>query len=276
MKNGLYLIYCIFESGGNFPSLLPSGIDGQPVCLVGDNGLSAAVSRVSGSSGIRPDLPRVLAYENVVETFHRDRTVLPMRYGCLLEGESQVIELLWKHCEEYRSLLRDLTGCVELGIRILLPIDRPDSPACAAEHRLSAVSAQAGDPPAAARAGAAGRRLWTADSGLREDTPGRAYLEARRADCAVKERWALEEAEVAESCQTAFAGLFVKCKTECLRIAHSAFRAPLLSLYFLVKRESEESFCQAFRALSRRESARMMLSGPWPPYNFVPLERQRE
>jgi hypothetical protein len=43
----------------------------------------------------------------------------------------------------------------------------------------------------------------------------------------------------------------------------------LLSLYFLVPGSAVESFRQAFRHLSATEPARLLLSGPWPPYNFV-------
>ena len=45
------------------------------------------------------------------------------------------------------------------------------------------------------------------------------------------------------------------------------------SLYFLVKRGAVESFRQAFRRIERAESARLLLSGPWPPYNFVAPKR---
>jgi hypothetical protein len=43
----------------------------------------------------------------------------------------------------------------------------------------------------------------------------------------------------------------------------------MLSLYFLVKREEVEKFRQIFQAFASRYSARILLSGPWPPFNFV-------
>jgi hypothetical protein len=36
-----------------------------------------------------------------------------------------------------------------------------------------------------------------------------------------------------------------------------------------VPRPAVESFRLAVRQLTERESARLLLSGPWPPYNFV-------
>ena len=79
-----------------------------------------------------------------------------------------------------------------------------------------------------------------------------------------QDRWTKEYRQAAERCRAQFAGLFVKCTTEA-----PSPRLPLLSLYFLVPRPAVTSFRQAFRQLTETESARLLLSGPWPPYNFV-------
>ena len=66
---------------------------GRPVYQVADRRLRAAVSRIN-QADLTPDLPRVRAYERVVTSCHRQGTVVPMRYGCVVEQESQVIEML--------------------------------------------------------------------------------------------------------------------------------------------------------------------------------------
>ncbi len=220
---------------------MPLGVDGQPVRLVEEGGLGAAVSRVSNpADGVRPDTPRLLTYERVVEALHRGRAVLPVRYGCLLTDESEVIELLRRHRQAYRSALRELEGCEELGVRILAKdaeegrgVSRPDVPA---------------------------------------PSPGRAYLTARRSHYEERDGRSEGQVAAAERCRAAFAGLFVKCKVEYPSGSHPVFLIPLLSLYFLVKRENLDAFHRAFQALSRGDAARMLLSGPWPPYNFVPQD----
>jgi hypothetical protein len=45
--------------------------------------------------------------------------------------------------------------------------------------------------------------------------------------------------------------------------------AILVSLYFLVPKTVLGRFRRAFGELASNESARVMLTGPWPPYNFV-------
>ncbi len=89
---------------------------------------------------------------------------------------------------------------------------------------------------------------------------GRAYLEGRRA-CYV----AREDDEVAAAARGALERLAVKCREE----RSTAVEGRLLSLFFLVRRENVGAFREAFRRLERETGAKALLTGPWPPYNFV-------
>jgi hypothetical protein len=170
-----------------------------------------------------------------------------MRYGCVVEQESQVIERLSAQGAHYEALLQELDGCVEMGLRVLLP---------------------SGPWAAVIPGGPEGSREVTGpcppDPAAAPDRLGLTYLTARKAHYASQDRWTTEYRQAAERCQAQFAGLYVKCKTEA-----PSPRLPLLSLYFLVPAPAVESFRQAFRQLTETESARLLLSGPWPPYNFV-------
>jgi hypothetical protein len=240
------LFYCISHHPGPELARPLSGVAGRPVYQVADRHLRAAVSRVDREDLI-PDLPRVRAYERVVSSCHRRGTVVPMRYGCVVEQESQITEMLSAQASHYEALLQELEGCVEMGLRVLLPSGpwagvTPGGP----DSSREVAGPYPPDPEAAA------------------DRLGLAYLTARKAHYAHQDRWTTEYRQAADRCQAHFASLSVKCKTE----APSA-RLPLLSLYFLLPRPAEESFRQAFRQLTETESARLLLSGPWPPYNFV-------
>ncbi len=180
-------------------------------------------------------------------SYHRRGTVVPMRYGCVVEQESQVVEMLSAQASHYEALLQELEGCVEMGLRVLLPS-----------------GPWAGVTPGGPEGSREVAGPYPLDPEADRDRLGLAYLTARKAHYAHQDRWTTEYREAADRCQAQFAGLFVKCKTE----APSA-RLPLLSLYFLLPRPAVESFRQAFRQLTETESARLLLSGPWPPYNFV-------
>lgn len=258
-----YLLYCIFrdsvcvnsvaDGGTGCQNSVVADIGGQPVFLVSNRGLSAALSEIvplskEGTCSISaPEISQLLDFEKVVKSFHRDRTVIPMRYGCLFEEESQVLRLLEERRRHYVELLTQLEGCVEMGIRALIP-----------DRGMQTPDGETSNPQTA---------IFTPNT----SGTGREYLNARLAHYAREERFAEENSLLTERCRTAFAGLFVKCKSEypSFQVGQSLISNPLLSLYFLVPRKSIESFRQVFKQFCSKESAKLLLSGPWPPYNFV-------
>ena len=231
------LCYCICRHPG--PETGPLlGVGNQPVYRLTHQRLSAAVSRLEPAD-LAPDLPRLRAYARVVCALHCQGPIIPLRYGAVVSQESRLLTLLDEQILQYEALLRELEGCVEMGLRVLLP-QTPLSP------------------------GPAGSREELPGSPAPPGSPGLTYLTARKLHYARQDRWTEEYRRAADRCQAQFTGLFVKCKTEA-----PSPRLPLLSLYFLVPRAMLAPFRQAFRRLSATESARLLLSGPWPPYNFV-------
>jgi hypothetical protein len=262
--NKRYLLYCIV---GNLGTLRPpglAGVDGEPVLLIPHNGLTAVVSRINRADA-PPHISQLLAYKEVVEAFHRRPSVhslIPMRYGCMADDEIQIHRLLEKHHTDYTALLKELEGCVEMGIRVL-------SAECgvrSAEYRLHE-----------------SRTPHSAFTLPQSDSPGKSYLDARKAHYAQEEKINEQVEQAIERCRSSFEGLFKKSKIE-VPSSHnfqfsifnrqSSIANRFLSLYFLVPEESIAAFRRAFRRLlNASESSRFLLSGPWPPYNFVEPDR---
>lgn len=236
---------------------LPAGVCGAPVCLIQASGLGAAVSRVPVSvegAAHRLDarasplaLPpavltvaAALAHGRVVEVLHRIGAVIPLRFGCLLHDEAAVAAMLQHRAEEFASMLHTVEGCVEMGLRILRT----------AHSLLPAAEGQ----QEASAAGDCGR--------------GTAYLTARRRVYAAVERQHGTAAAITDSLRAQLAGHFVQFRVEAgaLRLRGAT---PLESAYFLVTRASLGTFRCAFHELARRVELPLLLSGPWPPYNFV-------
>ncbi len=243
-----YLLYCILRQP---PRRQPQtrtlvGVAGQPVMLVGHRGLGAVLSPL-GPEELAAGIPDLLAYERVVESFHQTGTVIPMRYGCVFEDPAQVLHLLEERRWQYLSLLQDLEGCVEMGIRLLLPT----------EVGPSESAPPLSGPPASAASPA---------RGAVSPRPGQSYLAAQRERYAARDREAWSGALPDKVCQ-ALAGAFLRHRWESRRLGESL----LVSLYFLVPRNRLPLFRKSFRQISAGESWKLLLSGPWPPYNFVAL-----
>jgi len=236
-----YLGYCICTTIANPRLPFPAGVDGQPVSLIIASDLCMVVSAVSNrANDARPDVERILAFERVVETFHRERPVLPVRYGLILDDELQAIGMLNRNSAVYISALRELEGCVELGIRMI--VENEESEPAPVETALDL-------PP---------RSL-----GVR-------YLAARKYHYIARDRSPRQGTDLTEEIREAFRGLFVKCRMETSPVPNSIFRAPVVSLDFLVERKNVNAFRQTFRMLNKGSHAKILLSGPWPPYSFVP------
>ena len=217
-----YLIHCIF--------LKPdTNADGLPpeLLVVEREGLAAALTPWPDQEP-PVDVTRLLAYQRAIESIHATRAVIPLRFGCIVEGESEVLDLLREHHTEFERLLTQWEGCTEMGLRLFscsLPRTNFD-----------------GDAPGSSE----GAQYLAA---LRSRCPG---LTSSERQCA---------AHIAERLK----GLYRSGREE----AAPAANGRLVSLYFLVPRDSVEDFRKKARAIDLPSDMKLMVSGPWPPYNFA-------
>ena len=235
-----YLIYCIFHTPRHRKPAGPPGVDDLSVAMVSNNGLTAAISGIT-QANLSPDVSRILTYKRVVEFFHRDRTVIPMRYGCMLNSKQQIVRLLEEHGGQYGRLLGTIKGCVEMGILVLIVDCRLKIADCGSEFSNS-------DPQSAIR-------------NPHSHISGQAYLSARKTHYDREDQMDKEIETVLDQFLRAFSGLYIRFKSE--------FKNHLLSIYFLIPRDTVEHFRQVFLRIGQDAAAKLLLSGPWPPYNFV-------
>jgi Gas vesicle synthesis protein GvpL/GvpF len=240
-----YLVYCIFardkDAGG---SDIPVGVGGSPAYVVENNGLCATVSAVSDDRVLK-ESSTILAYHRVIESFHNEFGAIPLRFGTLVDDEEEIRRVLETHGKRYKDLLKQLVGRVEMGIRII----SNESPAKSYLDNEKKLNFYAADSPVSGAAYLANRKA-------RLDELGRADERNRR---------------IIAKYRGHFEGLFAKFKSEARKSGSrdSGSNAIVLSLYFLVPRQSLAAFRQAYDKLKSSGPVKIMLSGPWPPYNFV-------
>jgi hypothetical protein len=241
MSNPL-LVYCISHALKEPVPGMPQGVDGCPVTLISNHDLFAVVSELC-SPPFSPDIDALLRYKDVTAFFHRHpliSAVIPMRYGCLMKRRKQVERLLEQRLNEYRSLLDELSGCVEMGIRLT-----NDSPVVGKETDFSEIP-----PPVS----------------------GRDYMARQKLRYESQDRVSEDINNRIQRCRNLFSGLFTKFKSEVK--PGPVFSSPersrsIISLYFLVPGEFVQLFKETFRQVCLEESPGSFLNGPWPPYNFV-------
>jgi hypothetical protein len=228
-----YLLYCICQQGVDefppeFPSESPQEFPPAPgIRVVKADDLAAVVSEAEELAAA-PSVYSLWAFARVVEAVHARQTVIPLRYGCLMESEEQIVRLLEDRRDEYKALLHQLRGMTEMGIRLLLPAN----------------AAPLRNVP---------------------ESPGAAYLASLRNRYNVQDTLAPEETELADR----VAGLLAQWSIGQRREISSSGQGRMLSLYFLIPRSHSEEFRQRAREISTPPGVKLLLSGPWPPYNFV-------
>lgn len=259
------LIYCVFSMASRRAPPSVRGLDDHPVELVFLKTLCAATSPVE-EAPLPATLERVQGYERVVEAFFRHRTIVPMRFGSILDSDAEVVRYLRENAAGFRAQLREISGCVEMGIRVMAPTR-------VAETRAPAVSGPRREKPG----------------------PGHAYLATRARDFRSSDAQpASNPRRLVERYRDGLQGLYTAIKVDqptptalvvgadgvsSLRMpggdgassrlpALGAAQRGALSLSFLVPRRRVDAFHRAFGRI-RQGAAVGHLSGPWPPYSFV-------
>jgi hypothetical protein len=178
------LVYAISRDDGS--DAAASGVQGIRAA-----GLRALTATVDGPLTV--DRAALIRYEEAVEAAMRHRTVLPMRFGSIVEDEHQVRELLRSRASEFRVALVRLDGMVEFGVQ-----------AWAGDHANSTPpasgSATAGDGGSYMRARLAEHRsrrelqAWL-ESGLGEIVRERVYRSAHHGPGAVSAAYLVDRRE---------------------------------------------------------------------------------
>jgi len=240
---------------------------GGPLFVVRRHGLGAVVSRVRPSA--RPDQRRasgisettdealdgaaptasgenLLRHEAIVEAICAGAAALPVRFGVILPDGAAVERALERQRDTLRADLLRIGDKVEMGVVALW------NPAATQEEaEVSAEETSAADQRA-------------------EPRPGLAYLRARQAQY---QRSATMRAR-AERLGDA---LDAELRPRPLQTQRALCPSPRLALraVHLLERAQVGAFGEAFDAARRRHAAeaRLLLSGPWPPYSFVTAQR---
>lgn len=257
--------YCVLRAGDPLPGALP-GVDPEaPVEPLEDEGLVALVSRVPlaefGEEPLRRnlnDLPwlegTARTHESVLESALQTGPIVPLRLCTIFADEAGVRAMLAREREQLREALERLDGRREWGVKLL--VDR-DTLAEAARERSQEV--------ADLQDQIAGR------------TGGGAYMLERRLERLVSEHIDRLAGELAKDVHARLADW----------ASDSVLNPPqnrelsghegemILNGAYLVETDRTEGLRRLLSELEERHSAlgaRLDLTGPWPPYNFVSRE----
>jgi hypothetical protein len=248
--------YCVTRASDT-PSV--KGIHGSAVERVDGEGLAALVSRVPlaefGEDPLRRNLndlgwlERVARdHETVIEHTLEHGTIVPLRICTIFEDERGVARMLAEQRTTLATALDALEGREEWGVKLL--VDRASLEAAAGERM----------PP---------------EDELEDRGAGGAYMLRRRHERQVREaadRLAVELAEDVHARLQDWASDAVVNAPQNRELSRHEGEMLLNAAYLVEKAKVERlrELVEELRDRHRELGARLELTGPWPPYNFVP------
>jgi Gas vesicle synthesis protein GvpL/GvpF len=245
---GHVYVYGVVDSS-DCPSISHAGVDGTKVRTIEHRGLAALVSPLNG--GPLAAAKEVRAHWQVLDEVCERATVLPVRFGTVMDGDDAVREqLLDPSAERLEALLRELAGRIQLGVKA----DYDE------EHLMRDVVRRS---PGVAE-------LRERLRGLPDDA---GYYDRIRLGELVAAEVGHRRAEDTRLALEALEGLAVAVKEEQLRSLDCVF-----NLAFLVDRDGQAAFSAEVSDLGRRLGDRIALRyvGPLPPYSFADVELSAE
>ena len=255
-------VYCVSRADG-VPPPAGEGVAGSPVELVEHDGLAAFVSRVPvaefGEEPLRRNLNELAwlervarAHEGVLERALANASIAPLRLCTIYDGPARVRMMLGTARARFLSALDLLDGRQEWGVKLLL-----DPAQVSAEARRRLPDAEEEGAEVAERGEGAGYML-------------RRRLERRIADAADALATEVAEEVHANLLGSAVAGVTRAAQNRELS-GHEGEMA--LNAAYLVEAKRVDGLRELVGILEADHShvgARIELTGPWPPYNFVP------
>jgi hypothetical protein len=241
------------ESGG------VSGIEGSAVSMVVEGPLAALSStvRLAGFQAAQesPDVSEhswlataIRAHEDVVEYACRGMTVLPMRFGTVYPGASEVASFLAEHADALTDELHRLRGCTEWGAKLHIDRDAAFRGARRQDAELDAAAEEA----AAASEGTA----WM----LRRQLAARTYHTVGKQ---------------VHACAEAVHDALASCALDSVVSRRGNGDDPgglVLNGSYLVNDPDKLLGCaDELRARFREDGIQLQITGPWPAYHFVRL-----
>ena len=238
-------MYCIIGSGQpqSFGALGIGG-RGDELFSVCADGLSAVVSRCPMQK-FKMSRDNLLAHERAIEEVMKTHTVLPVRFATMAESAEKVQKILLKEVERFSSLLREMEGRKELGLKAIFNSEKIYAQIVEQDKEIRQTRARLAALPA-----------------------DKSYFQRMELGRLVEKALEREKDKYRNEILSALSPLAVEVK-----IAKPYGDEMILSAAFLVEHTREEEFDHSVHGLDERFGALITwrYTGTLPPFNFVNL-----
>lgn len=244
MTMKLYL-YGIIDSSEPITGSL-YGLEGASICNVPFRDVGAIVSEIN-----RPieevTEGAVLEHEAVVEGMMAVRTVLPVRFGTIIDGRDNLLSMMQSYYGQFKENLDRLGNKFEFGVKVIWPGNKVK------ENIVTAFKKSGQKMPGPG--GSAGKR----------------FMKEKFWEHRIDEEFKAKADRFIKILDIFFGRFATEEKVEKLKTENL-----LVDAVYLVEKDKRGDFREAFEHIrSAHPNLKYLFSGPWPPYNFVVLSKKQ-
>ena len=248
MEKMIYAILSIKQDNERLLSVLPGirGVGGVELAAISLDGVTAVVSDVN-SAGLITDRPNALEYAGVIEALARDFTLLPVRYGSVKNSADAVVNMLEANYIDFKNNLQTIDGKVEFGLKIF----------CDTVKLMADLGPEPGNEPDIVHGAA--------------NQPGtsvyRDYVNKKLKEHRLGELMLTYVDSVRTSISLRLSGLAAVAKFKKMAPATN-----IIDAVFLLEKKKKAGLVAIVGELqTEHPGLNFILTGPWPPYNFVEI-----
>ncbi|XVH31166.1 gas vesicle protein GvpL [Haloferacaceae archaeon DSL9] len=259
IDDGRYL-YCIVAVTDAEATLSTTGVDGEPIDVVVEDGLGAVVHRCDelyDSSDPQRIQRWLLQHQGVVDAAaDAFGTPLPCRFDTIFTGGTERIRS-WLRSEEddLRAALAALADKREYRIEVSYDGDRSEAELAETDERLASLSEQ-----------------------IEAASEGKGYLLQKQYESRLRELQRTDEAAIAERVTDAIdphiaervdlGGRKLAALTE--EMSDDGTAEPVARFAVLARESDADELGDALDPIAAQSGVTIRFTGPWPPYTFTP------
>ncbi|PKL50056.1 MAG: hypothetical protein CVV39_01980 [Planctomycetes bacterium HGW-Planctomycetes-1] len=221
------------------------GLEGSNVYNIPFCDIGAVVSEIS--QPIR-DVTEgaVLEHEAVVEKLMANFTVLPVRFGTVVNSRDELFSMMESYYRDFKSNLARLHNKLEFGIKVIWPADKVKANII--------------------------RVLKKDEQTIESDnSPSKRFIEEKFEKYKIDKEFEAKANRFIKIIDIFFGKFAAEKKLEKLKTQNL-----LLDAVYLVEKDKQRDFKEALEHIKNANypGFKYLFSGPWPAYNFVILSRQ--
>ena len=239
----LYL-YGIIDSSDQITDSI-YGLEGSCVYNIPFCDIGAVVSQISQPIQNVTE-GAVIEHEIVVEKLMVNSTVLPVRFGTIIDGRDGLLSMMQRYYKDFKDNLIRLHNKLEFGIKVIWPADKVEA---------NIIKVLKKD------------EQKTLES---DNSPSKRFIEEKFKEYKIDREFEAKADKFIKVMDIFFSKFAVEKKTEKLKTENL-----LMDAVYLVEKDKQNDFREAFEHIkSGPPGLKYLFSGPWPAYNFVILSKK--